>query len=76
MLRLYKVGDSGHHSVKHDFRLDFVNVKARSPGNVLNELSVKYVDWIKVDIEDSEYEVLLGLRETLKRCNPEVIAEV
>jgi FkbM family methyltransferase len=76
MLRLFKASDRGHHSVKHDFGLGFVKVRARPLDNVLKELDVKCVDWIKVDVEGSEYEVLLGLRETLKRCNPNVIVEV
>jgi hypothetical protein len=34
------------------------------------------VDWIKIDVEGAEYEVLLGLEETLSRFKPKLIIEV
>ena len=34
------------------------------------------VDWVKVDVEGAEKEVLEGLMETLKRCKPKLMLEV
>jgi FkbM family methyltransferase len=76
MLRLFRAGDSGHHSVKYDFGLGFTKVRARPLDRVVEELGAKHIDWIKVDVEGAEYEALLGLKETLKRFKPKVIAEV
>jgi FkbM family methyltransferase len=76
MLRLFRAGDSGHHSVKHDFGLGFTKVRARPLDRVIEELDAKRIDWIKVDVEGAEYEVLLGLKWTLRRFKPKVIAEV
>lgn len=56
--------------------MGFTNVRARPLDKVVEELGAKHIDWIKVDVEGAEYEALLGLKETLKRFKPKVIAEV
>mgnify|MGYP001770791491 CR=1 FL=1 len=75
ILKLYLSG-SGRHSVKYNHGLGFIKVKARPLDAVLRELNVNCVNWIKIDVEGAEYEVLLGLSNTLRRCSPKVIIEI
>jgi len=71
------VGDvHGHHSLVKDFGRGFVLVRARPLDHVLEELEVSRVDWVKVDVEGAELEALKGLRRTLKRFRPIVVAEI
>lgn len=75
-LRLFVGDEHGHHSVKKDFGLGFINVQAKALDNVLNELKIKRVNFIKVDVEGAELEVLKGLSETLEKYCPIVVVEV
>jgi FkbM family methyltransferase len=44
-------------------------VIARPLDKVLEELGIEKVDWLKIDVEGAEVEVLLGLEKTI-RCSP------
>lgn len=44
--------------------------------HLFKELGLRRVDWIKIDVEGAECEVLLGLIETLKTYRPRMIIEV
>lgn len=71
------IGDvHGHHSLVYDFGRGFKLVRARPLDNVLEELGIKRVDCMKVDVEGAELEVFKGLRRTLKRFKPIVVAEI
>ena len=65
-----------HHSVKKNFGLGFVTVQARPLDCVLQELEVENVDFIKIDVEGAEVEVLNGLIDTLKKWRPTLIIEI
>jgi FkbM family methyltransferase len=43
---------------------------------IINDLKLWRVDWIKIDVERAEVEVLQGLEETLSRFEPKLIVEV
>jgi len=75
-LKLF-IGDvSGHHSIKKDMGFGYVEVEARAMDNVIEEVGINHVDWIKIDVEGAEVEVLEGLRNTLRKYAPKVIVEV
>jgi FkbM family methyltransferase len=75
-LKLF-IGDvGGHHSVKLNFGLGFIKVSAKALDNVLKELHINRVDWIKIDVEGAEYEVLEGLKSTIQQYKPTLIIEV
>ena len=57
--------------VKEEFK-----VKIRKVDNVLKEKNVKKVDFIKIDAESSESDVLKGVQGTLTRDKPFVLLEV
>jgi FkbM family methyltransferase len=69
-LRLF-IGDRrDHHSLKRDFGRGSIVVKAAALDNVLSGLRLEKIDWIKIDVEGAELEVLKGLQDTLKRLDP------
>lgn len=41
----------------------------------LDSLNLENVDFIKIDVEGLEFEVVQGMEDTLKRCKPTVIIE-
>jgi len=63
------------HSSKIDVGLGYVEVEARTIDQVIAELSLRHVDWIKIDVEDAEIEVLKGLKKTLAKYTPRLIVE-
>lgn len=75
-LKLFIHDAAVHHSTKIDLGLGYVEVKARAIDQVIEELGVKQVDWIKIDVEDAEMEVLKGLKKTLVKYAPRLIIEV
>ena len=75
-LKLF-IGDvGGHHSVKFNSGIGFVKVSAKALDNVLKELHVNRVDWIKIDVKGAEYEALEGLKNTIQQYKPTLIIEV
>ncbi len=48
----------------------------RVPKATLDSFELQEVGFVKIDVEGHEEAVLLGSRETLKRCNPCVLIEV
>lgn len=76
ILKLF-IGDKmGHNSIKSNMGLGYLDVKARELDGLLEEMKVERVDWIKIDVEGSEYEVLRGLKKTLEENDPKFIVEV
>jgi FkbM family methyltransferase len=73
---LFKGADSTLHSIKEDFGEGSYKVKARALDNVLEEIGVKKLDLVKIDVEGAELEVLKGMEKTLKKQNPTMIIEI
>jgi len=44
-----------------------IEVEARTIDSILKQLNVAEVDWVKIDVEGAEVEVLEGMRELIKR---------
>jgi len=53
-----------------------VEVNTRSLDNLVKELSLPYVDIIKIDAEGAEILILKGAEETIKRFKPHILIEV
>ncbi|MEM2128792.1 MAG: FkbM family methyltransferase, partial [Candidatus Methanomethylicaceae archaeon] len=72
-LTFYKGDSSGHGSVKGNQQFGKCILDAR-PLDIL--LEGEKVDWVKIDVEGAEYEVLKGLSKTLKNNRSKLIVEV
>jgi FkbM family methyltransferase len=75
-LNIFIGDESGHHSAKQNRGLGYIEVEARAVDNIVEELNLKRVDWLKIDVEGAELEVLKGLKNTLTKYAPKVIVEV
>jgi FkbM family methyltransferase len=70
-MELFSTGGSSP-SLKWNHGLGGFMVEARVLDNLVKGIKV---DWIKIDVEGAEYEVLRGLENTLRKCQPKVILE-
>jgi len=75
-LKLFIGKGSDLHSVKRDHGLGFYYVQAKALDDVLDALNIRKVDYVKIDVEGAELEVLKGMERTLKRFRPIVIVEI
>ncbi len=76
MLKFYEGSSPSQFSVNKTDNNTF-NVQAKRMDEFLiHELKLRHVDWIKIDVEKAELEVLQGLEETLDRFKPKLIVEV
>ncbi|MDI9643801.1 MAG: FkbM family methyltransferase [Candidatus Verstraetearchaeota archaeon] len=72
-LTFYKGDSSGHGTVKGNRQFGKFVLDAR-PIDAL--LKGEKVDWVKIDVEGAEYEVLKGAIQTIKISRPKLIVEV
>ena len=63
-LNLSKI--AGHHSLKKDWGKGFVKVSGRRLDDISKEFSIKKIKWLKIDVEGSEVETLLGAKKLLE----------
>ena len=52
-----------------------IRIKARVLDNLVKDLFFEKVDWVKIDVEGAEFEVLQGLKNTLVSFKPRLIVE-
>jgi FkbM family methyltransferase len=50
-------------------------VLAKPLDDIIQELNINRIDWVKIDAEGAEYEILKGFIKTVKSQKPKIIAE-
>lgn len=71
------IGDKGGlHSLKKDFGLGYIVVQADALDNVFDQFGVKNINYVKIDVEGAELEVLKGLERTLQMLKPNIVIEI
>ena len=92
-LKLYRpdeyLGSTGHRSLMTNYpdypafkhhkanETQFIEVEADILDNLLRSTGINQVNWIKIDVEGAEYEVLKGSKEILSANNPiSILVEV
>src|ERR687893_730507 len=88
-LKLYlpdeDLGYTGHHSLmtnylatkySEEIERRFIEVEADTLDNLLKARGINQVNWIKIDVEGAEYEVLKGAREVLSSENVSLLVEI
>ena len=77
-LKLFIGSNSATSNIsRYSYGQGYIDVQSERMDKILvQDLRLKRVDWIKIDVEGAEYEVLLGLEETLSKYKPKLIIEV
>ena len=75
-LKLF-IGDfSAWHSAKTNFGQGYFVVQALTLDEILNQVNVKKITFVKIDVEGAELEVLKGFSDSLSRLQPSIIVEI
>jgi FkbM family methyltransferase len=62
---------------RYNYRQGSIEVSAMPIDKLLIEqLKLLHVDWLKIDVEGAEYQVLSGLKQTLLNFKPKIIVEI
>lgn len=67
---------SGHHSLVIDFGLGKLKTKTRKLDDVLKEENIKKIDFMKIDVEGAEVEVLEGAQRLLRHQKPKLMIDI
>jgi FkbM family methyltransferase len=67
---------SGLHSLKVNHKHGTIQVQAKTVDDLLKELDVDWVDWMKIDVEGAEADVLEGANRTIAKCKPKIVLEI
>lgn len=70
LIKLYQSGPNGHLCYAVD-----ENSVGIIPVLKIDDLNLPVCNLIQMDVENYEYQALLGAEETIKRCSPVIIAE-
>ena len=74
-IKFFFAGNTGGGSVVKDQKLGYIVVDAKPVDEILFQLNLR-PDWIKIDVEGAEFEVLQGLKRTLTQGKPKLVVEI
>jgi len=67
---------SSGQSIGQDLGRGSIEVPTKTMDGVIREIGPGHVDWVKIDVEGFETEVLKGMKATILRYGPRIIVEV
>lgn len=77
--RLFVGISSETHSLRNNFNYcsgRYIEVNTITMDELIKKLNINKVDWIKIDVEGAEIDVLMGARHVLSTLRPKLIVEV
>ena len=74
-VKLYLAETSVGHSIKKDYGLGHITVKMETLDRIVERFNIKKVDFIKIDTEGCEFEVLKGSKKILSLFGPNLALE-
>ncbi|HDH44389.1 MAG TPA: FkbM family methyltransferase [Thermococcus sp.] len=63
-------------SLKSNLKKNSFEVETRTIDSLLREIGVEKVDWVKIDVEGAEVEVLEGMKNVIYNSRPRILIEV
>jgi len=77
IVKLYVKRSSTLSSIKEpDYSIKIISVISKSIDSIVQELNLNKVDWVKIDAEGAEVDILKGMTNTLTKFRPKIIIEV
>ena len=73
---LYKGKKSGHHSIKRNMGLGSTVIETKKLDDLLNENNIQKLDFLKIDVEGAEVEVLEGAQHTLNQADLKITIDL
>lgn len=75
--KIYFLNDASlTNSIVYNITSDYQEVETDTLDSIIETIGIDHVDWLKIDVEGSEYNVLLGAINTLKKNNLKLIMEI
>lgn len=65
----------GGSSIKRKDNRSVCVVKAQTIDKIVDGLRLSHVDFVKIDVEGAEYEVLIGAKDTIEKFRPRIVIE-
>jgi FkbM family methyltransferase len=77
-LRIYSYSDTSSvfNGLGKGSIINIEVIEAKPLDDVVNELDLKRVDWVKIDVEGAELHVLRGFRNGITRFKPRIVIEI
>lgn len=76
ILNMYITPYAGTHSVVENSDMGHIQVRARTIDSIVQELALPFLDFVKIDVEGAELNVLEGMKETIGKYRPRMVVEV
>jgi len=70
------ISEANAANADHGAKVQSVTVRGRTLDSMVQELGLQRVDFVKIDVEGAEVQVLRGMKDTLARFHPHMLIEM
>jgi FkbM family methyltransferase len=70
------ISESNARNADHGDAVPSVTVRGRTLDSIVQELGLQRVDFVKIDVEGAEVQVLRGMKDTLAKFHPHMLIEM